>query len=218
MRSLNSNEKIYEENINEQTAVIEILAQSSFNSMLPHRELAPILTCGSRRQGRQWTGPIAIIRRRKRFDAILILQILHILPTPVFLVPVNRKGGRKEGENGDDVHFFQNTSAGFWLSAESQQHSRIANFKPVSKHPPILMGRHSYLWLFIVFPIVSSLASLCPTGVNTACADTSTCCPIFMSQTGWGCCHLPGASCCPQVELLSEILVSHNFHISLRPS
>jgi len=39
----------------------------------------------------------------------------------------------------------------------------------------------------------------CPAGVATACsADGSqTCCPIFMSQSGYGCCNLPGASCCP---------------------
>jgi len=38
----------------------------------------------------------------------------------------------------------------------------------------------------------------CPAGIHTACAPGSTCCPIFMSQSGWGCCHEAGASCCPQ--------------------
>jgi hypothetical protein len=25
----------------------------------------------------------------------------------------------------------------------------------------------------------------CPSGVNTACSSNATCCPIFMSATGW---------------------------------
>jgi hypothetical protein len=39
----------------------------------------------------------------------------------------------------------------------------------------------------------------CPAGINTACASdgSQTCCPIFMSLSGWGCCNMPGASCCP---------------------
>lgn len=39
----------------------------------------------------------------------------------------------------------------------------------------------------------------CPDGIHTACASdgSATCCPIFMSQSGYGCCHLPNASCCP---------------------
>jgi len=39
----------------------------------------------------------------------------------------------------------------------------------------------------------------CPAGVATACAadGSQTCCPIFMSGSGFGCCNLPGASCCP---------------------
>jgi len=44
-----------------------------------------------------------------------------------------------------------------------------------------------------------ALAGSCPAGVATACAPdgSSTCCPIFMSQSGWGCCKLAGGVCCP---------------------
>ena len=37
----------------------------------------------------------------------------------------------------------------------------------------------------------------CPAGVKTACPPGSTCCNIFMSISGFGCCNLPNASCCP---------------------
>ena len=45
----------------------------------------------------------------------------------------------------------------------------------------------------------SPLAGECPAGIATACAGdgSSTCCPIFMSQSGYGCCHLAGGVCCP---------------------
>lgn len=40
---------------------------------------------------------------------------------------------------------------------------------------------------------------LCPQGIQTACANdgSQTCCPIFMSLSGYGCCNLPDATCCP---------------------
>jgi hypothetical protein len=31
----------------------------------------------------------------------------------------------------------------------------------------------------------------------TACGPGQTCCPTFESLTGWGCCNMPGAVCCP---------------------
>lgn len=46
---------------------------------------------------------------------------------------------------------------------------------------------------------VAPLAGSCPAGVNTACAPdgSAVCCPIFMSQSNWGCCKLAGGVCCP---------------------
>ena len=39
----------------------------------------------------------------------------------------------------------------------------------------------------------------CPAGVQTACASdgSATCCPIFMSQSQYGCCKISGGVCCP---------------------
>jgi len=54
--------------------------------------------------------------------------------------------------------------------------------------------------LLVIVAAATAVPGSCPAGVNTACAGdgSQTCCPIFMSQSGWGCCNLPGASCCPQ--------------------
>lgn len=53
--------------------------------------------------------------------------------------------------------------------------------------------------VFIVARASAAPAGACPAGIATACSSdgSQTCCPIFMSQSGWGCCNLPGASCCP---------------------
>jgi len=37
----------------------------------------------------------------------------------------------------------------------------------------------------------------CPANVSTACGPQQTCCPTFESLSGFGCCNLPGAVCCP---------------------
>lgn len=42
---------------------------------------------------------------------------------------------------------------------------------------------------------VSCPGALAP---GTACGAGSVCCPIFMSQSGMGCCHLEGGVCCPK--------------------
>ena len=46
---------------------------------------------------------------------------------------------------------------------------------------------------------VAAAPGACPSGVLTACASdgSATCCPIFMSLSGYGCCHIPGGVCCP---------------------
>ena len=41
------------------------------------------------------------------------------------------------------------------------------------------------------------LAQTCPAGIPTACGPQQTCCPTFESLTGFGCCDMPGAVCCP---------------------
>ena len=49
--------------------------------------------------------------------------------------------------------------------------------------------------LLALFP--AALAQSCPAKVPTACGPSQTCCPTFESLTGWGCCNMPGAVCCP---------------------
>ena len=48
--------------------------------------------------------------------------------------------------------------------------------------------------------LLAAGAGACPAGVDTACSPdgSQTCCPLFMSSSGYGCCNLPGATCCPQ--------------------
>ena len=45
-----------------------------------------------------------------------------------------------------------------------------------------------------------STAVTCPGALapGTACGAGAVCCPIFMSQSGVGCCHLEGGACCPK--------------------
>ena len=62
-------------------------------------------------------------------------------------------------------------------------------------------------WLLLLIASINQIVSSneelapgqCPTGINTACPSSATCCPIFMSLSGYGCCNIgPDAVCCGQ--------------------
>jgi hypothetical protein len=63
----------------------------------------------------------------------------------------------------------------------------------------ILAGCAAVVPAFAAEPLFGVPAPVsCPAGVETACGANSVCCPIFMSQSGMGCCHLEGGVCCPK--------------------
>lgn len=77
-----------------------------------------------------------------------------------------------------------------------------ASHLPFVRHLLLTMRFNTLALLTLATATVASnyaAPGSCPAGVATACAadGSQTCCPIFMSVSGYGCCNLPGASCCP---------------------
>lgn len=61
-----------------------------------------------------------------------------------------------------------------------------------------LFPKRVMITLAIAAATAAAVGQSCPAAsIPTACGPTQTCCPTFESLSGYGCCDIPGAVCCP---------------------